>query len=167
VTRRTAALGSAAFFALAPGTVVGLIPWWLTRWHVRHGQAWTLRVAGACLLLAGTAALVSAFARFVIDGIGTPAPLAPTERLVVRGLYRYVRNPMYIAVVASIAGQALLLRQPGLLVYAAIVAVTTHAFVVGYEEPKLRRQFGPQYAAYRHSVHRWLPRVRPWNPSAP
>jgi protein-S-isoprenylcysteine O-methyltransferase Ste14 len=106
----TAAAGSAAFFVLAPGVVAGLIPWWLTGWQVRHPQpswAWVpLRVAGGILIAAGVVVLVQAFVRFVAEGVGTPAPVAPTRHLVVGGLYRYVRNPMYLAVVATIVGQA-------------------------------------------------------------
>ena len=113
----TAAAGSTLFFALAPGVVAGLIPWWLTGWQVRgslaHGAP--MRVTGLILLIAGAIVLVQAFARFVAEGRGTPAPAAPTERLVIGGLYRYVRNPMYLAVVAAITGQALALGQPVLL----------------------------------------------------
>jgi protein-S-isoprenylcysteine O-methyltransferase Ste14 len=81
----------------------------------------------------------------------------------VGGLYRYVRNPMYLAVVAAIAGQALGLNQPVLLGYAAVVWVTVASFVRGYEEPTLARQFGKQYQAYRRAVPAWRPRVRPWH----
>src|SRR5215475_4433955 len=87
-----------------------------------------------------------------------------TERLVIGGLYRYVRNPMYLAVVAVITGQGLALGQPVLLGYAAVVWVTVASFVRGYEEPALARQFGAQYRAYRRSVPAWLPRIRPWRP---
>ena len=108
--------------------------------------------------------LVHAFARFVVEGLGTPAPVAPTERLVVGGLYRYVRNPMYLAVVAAIAGQALLLWQAVLVPYAALVAVAFVVFVLGYEQPTLQHQFGPQYEAYRRAVPAWWPRLRPRRP---
>jgi protein-S-isoprenylcysteine O-methyltransferase Ste14 len=154
------------FFAVAPGTVVGLVPWWLTRW--RLGQPVThwvpVRVVGILLLLGGAAVLVQAFVRFVTEGRGTPAPVAPTAHLVVGGLYRYVRNPMYLAVVASIVGQALVLWQPVLLGYAALVAVAVAAFVVGYEQPTLYRQFGAEYERYRRAVPGWWPRPRPWKP---
>ncbi|MEV0505009.1 hypothetical protein AB0I84_46540, partial [Streptomyces spectabilis] len=101
--KSAAAMGSSVFMALAPGTVAGLVPWWLTRWQAGH---WWLpvRVLGGVALAAGAAVLVHAFARFVTEGLGTPAPVAPTEHLVVGGLYRHVRNPMYVAVVAAIAG---------------------------------------------------------------
>jgi protein-S-isoprenylcysteine O-methyltransferase Ste14 len=164
--RSTAAAGSALFFALAPGVVAGLIPWWLTGWRVRGPLAhWApVRLAGLIMLIAGAIVLIQAFARFVTEGHGTPAPVAPTEHLVIGGLYRHVRNPMYLAVVAAITGQALALGQPVLLGYAAVVWVTVASFVRWYEEPALARQFGAQYRAYRRSVPAWRPRIRPWRP---
>ena len=166
--RPTAAAGSALFFAAAPGVVAGLVPWWLTGWRVRGPLAhWApVRAAGLIMLIAGAFVLIQAFARFVTEGRGTPAPVAPTERLVIGGLYRHVRNPMYLAVVAAITGQALALGQPVLLGYAAAVWVTVASFVRWYEEPALTQQFGAQYRAYRRSVRAWLPRIRPWRPAA-
>jgi protein-S-isoprenylcysteine O-methyltransferase Ste14 len=163
--RTAAAAGSTLFFAAAPGVVAGLVPWWLTHWQVRGQLAhWApLRVAGLIMLILGAIVLVQAFARFVAEGRGTPAPVAPTERLVVGGLYRYVRNPMYLAVVAVIAGQGLGLNQPVLLGYAAAVWVTVASFVRWYEEPTLARQFGEQYQSYRRAVPAWRPRIRPWH----
>ncbi|HYY82847.1 MAG TPA: isoprenylcysteine carboxylmethyltransferase family protein [Actinomycetes bacterium] len=167
----TAAAATALFFVLAPGVVAGLVPWWLTGWRVRHPRpswAWApLRVAGVALLVAGVVVLVHAFVRFVAEGGGTPAPVAPTRRLVIGGLYRYVRNPMYLAVVATIVGQALALGQPALLGYAAVVGAAMVAFVHGYEEPTLRGQFGVQYQAYQRAVPAWWPRRHPWQPSQP
>jgi len=160
----TAAAGSVLFFAIAPGVVAGVVPWWLTGWQARGPLAhWApVRIAGLIMLIAGALVLVQAFARFVTEGRGTPAPAAPAERLVIGGLYRYVRNPMYLAVVAAITGQALALGQPVLLSYAAAVWVTTAAFARWYEEPALARQFGAQYEAYRREVPAWRPRTRPW-----
>src|SRR6266571_7831766 len=157
MNRLTAAVGSALFFAVAPGVVAGLVPWWLTRWQVRGSLAhWApVRVAGLILLILGAIVLVQAFARFVAEGRGTPAPVAPTEHLVVGGLYRYVRNPMYLAVVAAITGQALVLDQAVLLAYAAAVWVVVASFVRLYEEPTLTRQFGAQYETYKRSVPAW------------
>jgi protein-S-isoprenylcysteine O-methyltransferase Ste14 len=156
-----AAVGTAGFLLLAPGVVAGLVPWLLTDWRV-HGMWLPGRAAGVVLIAGGAAALLHAFARFVIEGIGTPAPAAPTEVLVVGGLYRYVRNPMYLAVGATILGQALLLGQPVLMVYAGAFAVAVTAFVYGYEEPTLTRRFGEQYDAYRSAVPAWLPRPHAW-----
>jgi protein-S-isoprenylcysteine O-methyltransferase Ste14 len=164
VTSRSAAIGSAAFFVLTPAVVAGVVPWWLTRWRVASPlPGWAaVRVVGAALILVGTLELVRAFARFVGEGRGTPAPVAPTERLVVGGLYRYVRNPMYLAVGATIVGQALLFGQLGLLLYAALFGAAVATFVRLHEEPTLARRFGADYEAYRRAVPRWWPRRRPW-----
>ena len=160
-SRIRSALGSGLFFAVAPGIVAGLVPWSLTGWEA--GTTWLpLQVFGALLLVAGAIVLVDAFVRFVVEGIGTPAPVAPTQRLVVGGLYSHVRNPMYLAVGATIVGQALLLGRPILLLYAAAFAVAVLAFVQGYEEPTLARQFGAEYEDYRRAVPGWRPRLRPW-----
>ena len=158
-SRLRAALGSAAFFALAPGIVAGVIPWWLTDWHVQHWWA-PARVAGALLIVAGVPLLVRSFVSFVMEGVGTPAPVAPTEQLVVGGLYRYVRNPMYLALEATLIGQALLLGRAVLLLWAAAVGLAVWSFVRWYEEPTLRRQFGAAYEDYCRTVPAWLPRLR-------
>lgn len=115
---------------------------------------------GLALTVAAIATLVSAFVQFVIEGIGTPAPVAPTQHLVVKGLYRYVRNPMYLAVIAAVAGQALLFGQAGLFVYAAVIAAAMFAFVRLYEEPYLSDRYGEEYEAYRRAVPGWWPRLR-------
>jgi protein-S-isoprenylcysteine O-methyltransferase Ste14 len=160
-SRVRSALGSGLFFGLAPGIVAGLVPWWLTGWEA--GTTWApLQALGLLLVVAGAIVLVDAFVRFVVEGIGTPAPVAPTQRLVVGGLYRHLRNPMYVAVGATIVGQALLLGRPILLLYAAVFAVVVFAFVRGYEEPTLARQFGAEYEDYRRAVPGWWPRLRPW-----
>jgi protein-S-isoprenylcysteine O-methyltransferase Ste14 len=165
--RPTAAVGSALFFLLAPGVVVGLIPWLLTRWQAREPLPYwaPVRVLGVILLVAGLIVLVRAFVQFVVEGFGTPAPVAAPERLVVGGVYRYVRNPMYVAVLAAIVGQALILGQLGLLLYAAAAWLVVAAFVRFYEEPTLARRFGADYEAYRRAVPAWWPRLRPWEPS--
>ncbi len=164
--RSAAATGSAAFFALAPGTVAGLVPWALTGWRLGAplSRYVPLRVLGAVLVVAGAAVLVHAFVRFTVEGLGTPAPVAPTAHLVVGGLYRYVRNPMYLAVVAAILGQVLLLWRGNLLWYTGFAALAMVAFVYGYEQPALRRQFGPEYEEYRRAVPGWWPRLRRYQP---
>jgi protein-S-isoprenylcysteine O-methyltransferase Ste14 len=160
---RKAALGSLLFLFVAPGVMAGLVPYLLTGWD-STGPPLPLAVLGALLIAAGVAVLLHAFASFVIEGRGTPAPVAPTEQLVVGGLYRHVRNPMYVAVGATIVGQALLLGRPGLLAYAALFWAVVAAFVYGYEEPTLSERYGEQYDAYRRAVPAWLPRLRPWTP---
>jgi protein-S-isoprenylcysteine O-methyltransferase Ste14 len=167
--RPIAAIGSAVFFIVGPGIVVGLIPWWLTGWQLREPLPYywaPMRVIGVILLLAGVIALLQAFVRFVVEGFGTPAPIAAPERLVVGGLYSYVRNPMYVAILAAIVGQALILGQLSLLLYAAAIWLIAAAFVRFYEEPALTRRFGANYEAYRRAVPGWWPRLlRPWKPS--
>lgn len=164
----SSAAGSLLFLLIAPGVVAGLIPWWLTGWHLRPGalDSPVPKVVGAALVAVATGALLHAFARFVLEGRGTPAPVAPTEQLVVGGLYRFVRNPMYLAVAATIVGQALLLDQLSLLAYAGAFAATVGLFVHYYEEPTLLEQFGIDYEEYRHNVRAWIPRLRPWVPDA-
>ena len=166
--RQRAAVGSTLFFVVGPGIVVGLVPWLLTDgWQVREPLPYwaPMRLIGVMLLTAGLIALIQAFWRFVVEGLGTPVPVAAPDRLVVGGLYRYVRNPMYVAALAIIVGQALALGQLGLLLYAAALWLITAAFVRFYEEPTLTRRFGADYEAYRRSVPAWWPRLRPWKPS--
>ncbi|HKA82840.1 MAG TPA: isoprenylcysteine carboxylmethyltransferase family protein [Acidimicrobiales bacterium] len=162
--RPEATLGAAAFFVVAPGVVAGAIPWLLTDWRSGGSVAAPLRGLGVALVAAGAAVLVIAFARFVTEGSGTPAPVAPTESLVVGGLYRHVRNPMYLAVVTVIVGQALILGRPVLLAYAGAVWAAVAAFVRWYEEPTLARTFGSAYEDYRRAVPAWRPRLRAWWP---
>jgi protein-S-isoprenylcysteine O-methyltransferase Ste14 len=159
MTRARAAAGSLLFLFVAPGVVAGLLPYAITGWESNH-PALILQILGVVLIAAGSAVLLAAFARFVLEGIGTPAPVAPTEHLVVGGLYRYVRNPQYLAVGSTILGQALLLGQPGLLAYLALFAAAVTAFVHGYEEPTLQERYGAEYDAYRRDVPRWIPRPR-------
>jgi protein-S-isoprenylcysteine O-methyltransferase Ste14 len=161
VPRTKAALGSLVFLVLAPGVVAGLIPWMLTGWDPEPAAP-AVRVAGAALVGLGAGFLLHAFARFAMEGLGTPAPVAPTERLVVGGAYRYVRNPMYLAVGATIVGQSLLLGRPALLAYAALFGAVVFAFVRLFEEPTLAEQFGSNYEAYRRAVPGWVPRLTAW-----
>jgi protein-S-isoprenylcysteine O-methyltransferase Ste14 len=163
--RARAIIGSSVFFVGAPTVVAGLVPWWFTRWKARQPPLWApMWALGVALLVAGVGVLLLAFARFVVEGSGTPAPIAPTEHLVVGGLYRYVRNPMYLAVEAIILGQALVFGYLSLLWYAALVLAALVAFVRGYEEPALTRRFGASYETYRHAVPAWWPRLHPWVP---
>jgi protein-S-isoprenylcysteine O-methyltransferase Ste14 len=163
--RVRAAVGSLVFLVVAPGVVAGLVPWLITDWSA-HDWSVPVRLLGGVLIAAGVAFLIAAFARFAVEGIGTPAPVAPTQRLVVGGAYRYVRNPMYLAVASIIVGQGLLLGQAILLLYASVFAAAVTAFVRGYEEPTLAHRFGEQYEAYRSAVPRWRPRLTPWDPTS-
>jgi protein-S-isoprenylcysteine O-methyltransferase Ste14 len=161
MARIRAAIGSLIFLAIAPGVVAGLGPWLLTGWRAHH-YFLPAEVLGVALIAAGLAFLLPAFVRFALEGIGTPAPIAPTQRLVVGGAYRYVRNPMYLAVGAIVVGQGLLFGQTILFVYALAFGVAVMAFVLGHEEPTLARRFGDEYDTYLREVPRWLPRRRPW-----
>jgi protein-S-isoprenylcysteine O-methyltransferase Ste14 len=157
---RRAAWGSLLFFVLAPGSTAGLVPWLITRWHV-DSPVWA-EVAGSLVTVAGIALVVATFVQFVVEGRGTPAPVAPTQELVVGGLYRWVRNPMYLGVAAAIGGQALWFTDAGVALWLLAFVVAVSTFVVLYEEPTLRRTHGASYEAYTAAVRRWIPRVRPW-----
>jgi protein-S-isoprenylcysteine O-methyltransferase Ste14 len=157
-----AAVGSVLFLVVAPGVVAGLVPWWLTGWEADRDVPAAFVAAGVVLIAGGAGVLLHAFALFVTEGLGTPAPVAPTRHLVVGGLYRHVRNPMYLAVAATIVGQAMVLGHVGLAAYALAFALTVAAFVHLYEEPTLARQFGVEYEAYRQAVPAWWPRRRPF-----
>jgi protein-S-isoprenylcysteine O-methyltransferase Ste14 len=162
MTRGWPLLGSAIFLLLAPGSAAGLVPWWISGWQIRpqlFPAAWPV---GALLVGLGLAALLESFACFALVGLGTPAPVLPTRRLIVTGLYRHVRNPMYLAVTALVLGQALLFGDARLLVYAACLWLIFHLFVLAYEEPTLRRSFPQDYEAFFRNVPRWLPRLYPW-----
>ena len=163
--RSAAGVGTAVFFVVGPGLVAGLVPWLISGWQVRGpvSPLAIIRMAlGGVLLVLAILVLVRAFARFVMEGRGTPAPVAPPERLVVGGDYRFVRNPMYLAVITAVLGQAMIFSSLGLLVYAAALWAITAAFVRWYEEPVLLRRYGDEYERYRLAVRAWLPRLRPF-----
>ena len=160
--RIKAVLGSLAFLVLAPGVVAGLIPWLITGWRPlppSDGPG-VLRWTGLVLIGAGLTVVLEAFARFAWVGLWTPAPVAPTRRLVVSGFYRFVRNPMYIAVLALIFGQAVLFASWGVAFYGVVIAAAFDTFVRLYEEPTLRRAYGEAYVAYCAATPRWIPRFR-------
>jgi protein-S-isoprenylcysteine O-methyltransferase Ste14 len=157
--------GSFLFLLIVPGTVAGYLPWAISHWQLQPAFLGleATRWLGAALIGLGLIALVESFARFALKGLGTPAPIPPTRHLVVSGFCRHVRNPMYVGVVAAIAGQALLFADAWLLGYAAVAWVFMHLFVVAYEEPRLHLAFGAEYDAFRTQVPRWLPRLKAWS----
>lgn len=157
-------LGSAVFLAIAPGIVAGYVPWAICRWQHRAPLMGSslLRLVGLSLIAIGLPVLVDSFARFALQGVGTPAPVFPTRHLVVSGLFRYVRNPMYVAVVSLILGQGLFFRNVRVLEYGIAVWVAFHLFVLIYEEPVLRRTYGSEYEQFCANVPRWIPRLHPW-----
>jgi protein-S-isoprenylcysteine O-methyltransferase Ste14 len=163
IVQRTAAIiGSAIFLVIAPGTLAVYVPWYLTHWHFAHPLFPIARMLGAALIVAGLPILLDSFARFALQGLGTPAPVMPPKHLVVTGVYRYVRNPIYVAVTALIAGQGLLFGSVAVLAYGAIIWAGFFMFVVAYEEPALGEQFADEYQRYRTNVRRWVPRITPW-----
>ena len=157
-----AILGSAFFLFIAPGTVAGVVPWWISGWRIQAPllNFSPFRWIGVLLILAGVPVLLDSFARFALKGLGTPAPVFPTRHLVVSGLYRYVRNPMYLAVAAVILGQGFLFGDVRVLEYGVLVGIAFHLFVLLYEEPILRGSFGAEYENYCANVRRWVPRVK-------
>lgn len=162
---RAAALGSAVFFLVGPGLEAGLGPYLLTGGWERGDDLPVQPLAtaiGAGLIAAGLAVVVAAFVRFAREGRGTPTPAAPTGRLVVHGPYRHVRHPMYVATAAVIVGEGLVLARPVLFVAAAAYVATLALVAWRWEEPGLRRRFGPAYDEYRAAVPGWRPRLRPW-----
>jgi protein-S-isoprenylcysteine O-methyltransferase Ste14 len=164
MSKTIAILGSALFFVVAPSVLAGLIPWWMTLWEFLPPffDLQATRAVGVLLIVVGLPGLVDSFARFALQGLGTPAPIAPAQNLVVTGLYRYVRNPIYVAVVAIILGQAILFGDRLLVFYGGIMWLAFHAFVLAYEEPVLAQTFGAQYEEFRANVPRWIPRLSPW-----
>jgi protein-S-isoprenylcysteine O-methyltransferase Ste14 len=162
--KASAILGSILFLLLAPGVVAGFVPWWISRWQMRAPLLGisVFRVLGVFLIVAGVPMVLDSFVRFAIQGLGTPAPVFPTTHLVVTGLYRHVRNPMYVGVIAIIAGQGLLFGSQRVLGYGALVWMAFHLFVRGYEEPKLTKRFGEEYREFCRNVPRWMPRLRGW-----
>ncbi len=164
MTKPNALIGSIAWLLLAPGTLTLLVPWMLTRG--RRGPPLFDGVVsvwlGVALVVLGLPVLLEAFARFALVGRGTPVPLLPTERLVVSGFYRHVRNPMYVAMTAILVGEALWLGSPRVLAFSSLVWAIFHGFVLLYEEPREQKRFGTEYERYRAAVPRWIPRLRPW-----
>jgi protein-S-isoprenylcysteine O-methyltransferase Ste14 len=149
------------FTLVVPGTVTILIPYWLlsSRSASPPMQIGPLRYLGVLPILLGTSIYLWCAWDFTFAGRGTPAPIDPPKTLVVRGLYRYARNPMYIGVVLLLFGEALLFASRVLFGYVAMVFLSFHLFVVLYEEPTLRRKFGEPYQRYCESVPRWFPRM--------
>ena len=148
------------FTVFVPGTVAGYVPWRLRQGAAVAASGVEGGAAIAVIAVGIAIYLYTAFWGFAVIGGGTPAPIAPTKILVVKGLHQFVRNPMYIGVGLVIAGQAWLFRSSHTAIYLACFCVIVHLFVLFYEEPTLRRQFDEEYERYRASVPRWIPKVR-------
>ncbi|MDD1632895.1 MAG: isoprenylcysteine carboxylmethyltransferase family protein, partial [Methylococcaceae bacterium] len=146
---------------LVPGKDCGYLPWVIMRGtDESHYSAPGWRWLGLAVLGIGLAIYGWCVADFALAGRGTPAPIDPPKELVVRGLYRFARNPMYVGVLAVIAGQSWLFGSLPLAIYALAVFACFHVFVIAYEEPTLRRHFDGAYQRYCAAVPRWLPRLR-------
>ncbi len=144
------------FTVLVPGTVAVYVPLVITRSRPLTAQYWRLAIGGLLLAL-GAAIYFWTLWDFASFGRGTPLPVDAPKKLVVRGLYRYTRNPMYLGVILVILGLAAIYADSWLILYAAGVFILTHIFVTQYEEPGLKEQFGQDYDVYRSSVGRWIP----------
>jgi len=156
-----------ALFTLfgGPGILLFYVPWRITHFRIPDDEPLALAGSAVVLIAAGLVPLLESILRFIVVGRGTLVPTAPPEHLVVTGLYRYVRNPMYVGVLTAIAGEAVLFGRRGMAVHFVVVALAMHLFVRLYEEPKLERTFPLEYPHYRRNVRRWLPRWTPWNAS--
>jgi protein-S-isoprenylcysteine O-methyltransferase Ste14 len=155
---RSLVVRAGLFIVLVPGSIAGWLPWYISGWR-RPRLDGALGFVGVFFAVLGWLVLLWCARDFAVRGRGTPNPADPPRALVVDGLYRFVRNPMYVAIVTSLLGQAAMFRSSAVVWYAAIVALGFHLRVVAFEEPKLSELFGDSYADYRRRVPRWLPRV--------
>jgi protein-S-isoprenylcysteine O-methyltransferase Ste14 len=147
-----------------PGLLLVLVPWWMTRFRWPEDEPLWQVLGCTALMITGLLPLLESIWRFIVVGRGTLMPAVPPEHLVVSGLYRYVRNPMYVGVFTVIAGEAMLLQSRSLAIELAAVLLGVDLFVRHYEEPKLSRTFGDEYSTYQQNVRRWLPRLTAWRP---
>jgi protein-S-isoprenylcysteine O-methyltransferase Ste14 len=160
------AFRSLLWTALLPGVFAGFVPWryfglGAVAFDARKPLHWT----GLVAILLGVVLLAACIWKFARNGRGTLSPADPPRELVVQGLYRHVRNPMYLSVTLIVLGEALVAASPGLLVYWSVWFAAVNLFVVAYEEPGLRREFGSAYEQYAKLVRRWIPRLRAYRVS--
>ena len=147
------------FSILVPGTVAVYVPLLISSGSNITAQLW-LRMIGTFMIALGAAIYAWTVWDFASFGRGTPLPIDAPKKLVVRGLYQYIRNPMYLGVILVILGWSAVFASGWLLLYALGVSVIVHLFVVVYEEPRLKKLFGTEYEAYRSAVGRWVPRIK-------
>lgn len=152
-------LNTILFTIFVPGTVAGYIPYRLADRFADRARG-PLEWLAVLVIALGALIYFRCAWEFAVRGLGTPAPIAPTKFLVTTALHRYIRNPMYVGVAMVIVGEAVLFRSLHVLLYAAFMLTAAHTFVVLYEEPTLKRQFGESYEQYRRTVPRWIPRFR-------
>ena len=147
------------FLIIAPGSVTILFPYLLlsSKFELFFSNPGILRFLGLFPIIIGATIVIWCFWDFIFTGRGTPAPIDPPKKLVVKGLYRFVRNPMYLGVAFILFGEVLLFESMALLLYVILVLLVFHLFVICYEEPVLKRKFGDSYKEYFNSVPRWIP----------
>ncbi|MGA8729682.1 MAG: isoprenylcysteine carboxylmethyltransferase family protein [Terracidiphilus sp.] len=146
-----------------PALVLGYFPWTITRFRIPPAESLGQVLAASLLITAGLVPLFESIVRFITVGHGTLVPVLPQEHLVVNGLYRFVRNPMYVGVLITLAGEAVLFWNLGMVIYLASAWLIMDLFVRFYEEPKLTRTFPAEYPLYKKNVPRWIPRLTAWN----
>jgi protein-S-isoprenylcysteine O-methyltransferase Ste14 len=155
------AVSAAAFIAIVPGSIGGWIPWCIATDGLPVVLRTPDRILGVALFVIGWTILLWCTVEFVRRGRGTPSPERAPTKLVVSGLFRIVRNPMYVGVVTAIMGIAIAMRSWETALYGLVVAIAFHLRVLFYEEPRLTREFGDEFKAYCERVPRWIPRVTP------
>lgn len=154
---------SLVFTIVVPGTVIGLVPYWLANSKLdaqlfgKAPETLMADIVGYFLLVIGSLIYLWCVYDFTFIGRGTPAIFDPPRELVIRGLYKYVRNPMYIGVVTALLGQVFIYGSPLILIFAIGFGSVFYVFVIVYEEPVLRKQFGDDYTRYVKLVNRWVP----------
>jgi protein-S-isoprenylcysteine O-methyltransferase Ste14 len=160
--KRPALLSLVFVLFVGPGPVMVVVPGFLAGWRVHSPifRLQPLRWLGFALIALAAPVLAESVVRFVRKGRGTPAPVLPPKHLIVSGAYRYVRNPMYVAIVVALVGEGLALGSVLVLGYSVMVAVAFNLFIRLYEEPHLRKVFGAEYEEYRRGVRRWIPGFR-------
>lgn len=147
------------FTALQPGMVTGLFPYLILKREspiLFDGQFGILQYFGILFFLMGTTVLFDSIIRFAIQGQGTLSPADPTKKLVISGLYKYSRNPMYWGVMMMLVGESMFFRSSSLWMYSAFIFIAFYLFILLIEEPRLRKDFGEEYDAYRKKVRRWM-----------
>lgn len=147
------------FTILQPGIVAGLIPLWITRFRITNifDEVWQLHhYLGTIVFLLGFVIMLWCIIRFAVKGRGTLSPLNPTKKLVIGGLYKYSRNPMYVGVILILTGEVIFLQSVELGLYSLFVFIAFNIFTIRVEEPRLRKDFGEEYKRYREKVRRWF-----------
>jgi protein-S-isoprenylcysteine O-methyltransferase Ste14 len=155
----TLLLRSLLFTVLNPGLVVGVIPYWILGNRtvgLFTKPLQTHQYLGVLLFIPGLIVLIDCILRFLVEGRGTLSPIDPTKRLVVKGLYKYSRNPMYVGVMMMLIGEAVFFQSGNLWIYLVLIFIIFNLFIVLVEEPRLHSDFGKEYYQYCQKVRRWV-----------